>query len=134
MVFDLDGTLVESNIDYERMGEEIKILLDEMGMQTKVEDRRKAYMVIRGGAESLLEYGLPLENLDATLIRLDEILNKIELEAIPTTLLKPNAVETLQKLNEKGYRLGIATRGHGKYAQETLRKFDLTKYFHCVLA
>lgn len=134
VVFDLDGTLVESHIDYDKMGGEIKELLDSMGIKTHIEDRRKAYMVIRGGADSLLEYGLPEENLNQTFNELDKILNKIELEAIPTTTLKPHAQETLQKLREHGYKLGIATRGHAEYALKTLNKFNLRSYFNGVLA
>jgi phosphoglycolate phosphatase len=134
VVLDLDGTLVESHIDYDKMGEEIKELLDRMGIKTHIEDRRKAYMVIRGGADSLLEYGLPEENLNQTFNELDKILNKIELEAIPTTTLKPHAQETLQKLREHGYKLGIATRGHAEYALKTLNKFNLRSYFNGVLA
>ena len=133
VVFDLDGTLVESHIDYEKMGEKIRDLLIEMGIKTHVEDRRKAYMVIRQGAESLLEYGLPPENLETTLTRLDQVMNSIELEALPTMRLKPNAVETLTELQEAGYRLGIATRSHGEYAAQALEKFNLTHYFHGVI-
>jgi phosphoglycolate phosphatase-like HAD superfamily hydrolase len=133
VVFDLDGTLVESHINYEKMGEKIRDLLIEMGMKTHIEDRRKAYMVIRQGAQSLIEYGLPPDNLQTTLIRLDEVMNSIELEALPSMLLKPNAVETLTELQEIGYRLGIATRSHGAYASHALRKFNLTSYFHGVI-
>jgi phosphoglycolate phosphatase len=133
VVFDLDGTLVESHIDYETMGEQIKTLLAEMGMKTHIEDRRKAYQVIRGGAETLLEYGLPKENLDTTLYELNNIMNNIELQAIPTMLLKSNAIETLRELQTKNYRIGIATRSHGEYATQVLKKFNLTSYFHGVI-
>ena len=133
VVFDLDGTLVESHIDYEKMGTQIKELLEEMGMNEHIEDRRKAYAVIRGGAETLLEYGLPKENLEPTLNRLDQIMNNIELEAIPTMQLKPNAAETLIKLQEYSIRLGVATRSHGGYAIQALNKFNLTHYFHGVI-
>jgi len=133
VVFDLDGTIVESHINYEKMGEQIRDLLAEMGMKTHIEDRRKAYMVIRQGAQSLIEYGLPKENLETTLKRLDQVMNNIELEALPTMLLKPNAVKTLTELQETGYKLGIATRSHGEYAQQALMKFNLTHYFHGVI-
>jgi phosphoglycolate phosphatase len=133
VVFDLDGTLVESHIDYEKMGEQIKVLLSKMGMTEHIEDRRKAYQVIRGGAESLLEFGLPKENLDATLRELDNVMNGIELDALPTMLLKPNAHETLTVLQKDGYRLGIATRSHGGYAVKALTKFNMSHYFHGVI-
>ena len=133
VVFDLDGTLVESHINYEKMGEQIKVLLAEMGMTEHIEDRRKAYQVIRGGAETLLEFGLPEENLEATLRELDNVMNGIELEALPTMLLKPNAHETLQELREEGYRMGIATRSHGEYAIKVLDKFNMHQYFHGII-
>ena len=133
VVFDLDGTLVESHIDYEKMGGQIRDLLVEMGMKTIIEDRRKAYMIIRGGAETLLDYGLPKENLETTLKTLDTVMNNIELEALPTMLLKPNVVETLTELREKNYRLGIATRSHGEYAVQALKKFNLTGFFHGII-
>ena len=133
VVFDLDGTLVESHIDYEKMGEQIKMLLNEMGMTEHIEDRRKAYQVIRGGAETLIEYGLPPENLEATLRGLDDVMNGIELEALPTMLLKPNAIETLTELQENGYKMGIATRSHGAYAVKVLDKFNMSNYFNGVI-
>jgi phosphoglycolate phosphatase len=133
VVFDLDGTIVESHINYEKMGEQIRDLLKEMGLKEEIEDRRKAYAVIRGGSETLIQYGLPKDRLDETLCRLDIIMNNVELEALPTMLLKPNAFETLNILFEDGYRLGIATRSHGEYTTQTLRKFKLTHLFHGVI-
>ena len=133
VVFDLDGTLVESKINYEKMGEEIKELLGRKGMKEHIEDRRKAYQVIRGGAETLLEFGLPQENLDSTLIELDKVMNNIELEALPTMSLKPNAVKTVRSLHESGYRLGICTRSHRLYADKTLEMYNMDKYFHAVV-
>ena len=133
IVFDLDGTLVESHIDYERMGEEIKKLLMRMGMKENIEDRRKAYIVTRKGAESLLENGLPPENLKITLHELNILMNTIELEALPTILPKPNVEKTLRKLHRSGIKLGIATRSHGEYANRSLRKFNILHYFHGVI-
>ncbi len=133
VVFDLDGTLVESKIDYEKMGEQIRDLLGRMGMNEHIEDRRKAYRIIKGGAETLLEYGLPEENLAETLEELDNIMNNIELDALPTMALKPNAVETIKALHEQGYRLGICTRSHRHYADKTLEMYDMDGYFHSVV-
>lgn len=134
VVFDLDGTLVESRIDYEKMGTQIRELLGRMGMEEHIEDRRKAYMVTQGGAKSLLEYGLPPENLERTLVELDRVMNRIELDALPTMKLKPNAVETIKALHADGYRLGICTRSHRAYADRTLEMYGLDSLFHAVVA
>lgn len=134
VVFDLDGTLVESRIDYEKMGTQIRELLGRMGMEEHIEDRRKAYMVTQGGAKSLLEYGLPPENLERTLVELDRVMNRIELDALPTMKLKPNAVETIKALHADSYRLGICTRSHRAYADRTLEMYGLDSLFHAVVA
>lgn len=134
VVFDLDGTLVESRIDYEKMGTQIRELLGRMCMEEHIEDRRKAYMVTQGGAKSLLEYGLPPENLERTLVELDRVMNRIELDALPTMKLKPNAVETIKALHADSYRLGICTRSHRAYADRTLEMYGLDSLFHAVVA
>ena len=134
VVFDLDGTLVESKINYEKMGEQIKELLARKGMKERIEDRRKAYQVIRGGAQTLLEFGLPTENLESTLVELDQVMNDIELEALPTMMLKPNALETIKTLHGVGYMLGICTRSHRLYADRTLKKYGMGMYFNAVVA
>ena len=134
VVFDLDGTLVESQIDYQEMGKQIKELLGRKGMKEHIEDRRKAYQIIREGAESLLKFGLPPENLESTLIELDQVMNSLELEALPTMKLKPNAVETIQALHAEGYRLGICTRSHREYADRTLEMYGMDSLFHAVVA
>jgi len=134
VVFDLDGTLVESKINYEKMGEQIKELLGRKGMSEHIEDRRKAYQVIRGGAQTLLEFGLPKENLESTLIELDQVMNNIELEALPTMKLKPNAIETIETLHGVGFKLGICTRSHREYADRTLEMYGMSDYFQAVVA
>ena len=134
VIFDLDGTLVESKINYQKMGEHIKELLGRKGMVEHIEDRRKAYQVIRGGAETLIEFGLPKENLESTLIELDQVMNNIELEALPTMQLKQNAVKTIETLHGVGYMLGICTRSHRLYADKTLEMYGMDKYFNAVVA
>ncbi len=134
VVFDLDGTLVESKIDYKKMGEQIKELLGRMGMKEHIGDRRKAYMVTQGGAQTLLEYGLPRDNLESTLIELDQVMNSIELDALPTMKLMPHAIETIQALHGEGYRLGICTRSHRAYADRALEMYGMDGFFHAVVA
>ena len=134
VVFDLDGTLVESKINYQKMGEQIKELLGRKGMGEHIEDRRKAYQVIRGGAETLLEFGLPKENLESTQVELDQVMNTIELEALPTMQLKPNAIKTIETLHGVGYMLGICTRSHRLYADRTLEMYGMDRYFNAVVA
>jgi HAD superfamily hydrolase (TIGR01509 family) len=134
VIFDLDGTLMDSKIDYEKMGNRIKELLASRGLPEPLEDRRKVYQVIRGGAATLREYGLPEASLEATMAEMETIMNDIELEALVTMALKPYAREVIAELHREGLCLGVATRSHREYTLRGLKKYDLLCFFHQVVA
>jgi phosphoglycolate phosphatase len=134
VVFDLDGTLMESSIDYEKMGSLIKELLVSMGLPEPLEDRRKVYRVIRGGAATLQEYGLPEANLESTMAEMETIMNAVELEGLEAITLKPHAREAVEELHEQGLRLGVATRSHREYALRCLERHDILRFLHHVVA
>ncbi len=134
VVFDLDGTLMDSKIDYERMSNRIKELLVSTGLPEPLEDRRKVYRVIRGGAASLREYGLPEASLQAAMAEMEAIMNGIELEGLDAITLKPHAREAVEALHGEGLRLGVATRSHREYTIRSLEKHDLLRFFHSVVA
>jgi HAD superfamily hydrolase (TIGR01549 family) len=134
IVFDLDGTLMDSKIDYPRMGQLISEVLQRYGMEEPLQDRRKVYRVIRGGARTLREYGHPEENIPTTLKEMEKVMDLIELEALITLKLKPHAREAVKILHDSGYKLGIATRSHREYTLQGLTKFGLIDYFTHIVA
>ena len=134
MVFDLDGTLMDSKIDYEKMGNRIRELLVSRGLPEPLEDRRKVYRVISGGAATLREYGLPEASLEATLAEMETIMNDIELEALDAMELKPYAREVVAELHGAGLGLGVATRSHREYTLRGLKRYDMLRFFHQVVA
>ena len=134
VVFDLDGTLMNSKIDYGKMGNKIRELLTSRGLPEPLEDRRKVYQVIRGGAATLREYGLPEASLEATMAEMETIMNDIELEALVAMELKPFAREVVAELHAAGLGLGVATRSHREYTLRGLKKHDMLRFFHQVVA
>ena len=134
VVFDLDGTLMDSKIDYEKMGNRIKALLASRGLPEPLEDRRKVYKVINGGAATLREYGLPEASLEATMAEMETIMNGIELEALDAMEMKPFAREVVAELHGEGLGLGVATRSHREYTLRGLKRYDMLRFFHHVVA
>ena len=134
VVFDLDGTLMDSKIDYEKMGNRIRELLVSRGLPEPLEDRRKVYRVISGGAATLREYGLPEASLEATLAEMETIMNGIELEALDAMELKPYARTVVAELHGEGIGLGVATRSHREYTLRGLKRYDMLRFFHQVVA
>lgn len=134
VVFDLDGTLMDSKIDYEKMGNRIRELLVSRGLPEPLEDRRKVYRVISGGAATLREYGLPEASLEATMAEMETIMNDIELEALDAMELKPYARTVVAELHGEGLGLGVATRSHREYTLRGLKRYDMLRFFHQVVA
>lgn len=134
VVFDLDGTLMDSKIDYEKRGNRIRELLVSRGLPEPLEDRRKVYRVISGGAATLREYGLPEASLEATMAEMETIMNDIELEALDAMELKPYAREVVAELHGEGLGLGVATRSHREYTLRGLKRYDMLRFFHQVVA
>ncbi len=134
VVFDLDGTLLDSKIDYEKMGAMIAEILRGHGYAGPLEDRRAVYRVIRGGEKELIENGLEGPALKEALALIEEAMDQVELEALPTNVLRPNAADAVKKLHGAGYKLGVATRSHREYTLRSLDAFSLTPYFNTIVA
>jgi len=92
------------------------------------------YGVIRGGEKELVENGLTGQPLKEALIMIEDAMNQVELEALPTNTLKPNAADTVRALHQAGLRLGIATRSHREYTDRSLQALGLVGYFTVVVA
>jgi phosphoglycolate phosphatase len=135
VVFDLDGTLQDSKIDYQMMTARVRqVLINEGISEDALGDRRAVYLIIRGGGDSLLELGVHGERVQAVLDLMTEAMNETELEAIDRVEPKPNAHKTLDILHRNGILLGIATRSHRVYAEKCLAKMGMRHYIRGMLA
>ena len=135
VVFDLDGTLQDSKIDYQKMTERVRqILISEGIPESALGDRRAVYLIIRGGEDSLLELGVRNDRVQAVLDLMTEAMNVTELEATDRVEPKRNAHQTLETLHRNGILLGIATRSHRVYAERCLAKMGMRHYILGLLA
>jgi phosphoglycolate phosphatase len=135
VVFDLDGTLIVSNHDYDEMAKRVKLILGEAGVPTDaLSQQGRIWEIIQGGVRSLQELGLPPERIKDILGRIDEALNEVEVSSVGLVVLKPGATELLEHLRERGIKVGIATRSCGEYARMSMVISRLAEYFDVVLA
>ena len=135
VVFDLDGTLQDSKIDYQKMTERVREILIREGVpQSALSDRRAVYLIIRGGGDSLLELSVRDERVQTVLDLMTEAMNETELEATDSVKPKRNALQTLETLHRNGILLGIATRSHRAYAERCLAKMGMRHYILGMLA
>jgi len=135
VIFDLDGTLVDSKIDYERMAGMIREVLSVAGVpEERLTDRRKIYQIIRGGDKVLAEMGVEPTKRTKISSDMEKIMNQVELEGAHLAKPMRNASETLRALRTRGLGIGIATRGCRDYAVESMKLTGIQGYVDKCLA
>src|SRR5437870_4565812 len=101
VVFDLDGTLVDSRLDFDAMRREMELPSNEPILES-------------------------LAKLDAAhAARCHEILHRHELAGAERAVLLPGARELVAALHARGIRQAVATRNSRRITETTLLKLDL---------
>jgi phosphoglycolate phosphatase len=118
VLFDLDGTLVDSGIDFGLMRWEMLALAAEVGCDVAGLEGEDILVIrdlacARAGDPTAIR-----ERAEARLVA-------IEREALERATPVPGAAEVLAALRERGMRLGIVTRNCGEIAEESMRRWDL---------
>jgi len=131
VVFDLDGTLIDSEPDLRAA---LNRLLEEMGR--RLVRRDEVVMMIGDGIPKLVERALeatggPIgDGLQPAITRYS-----IFYERAPADLsvLFPGVTEMLAKLQAEGARMGLCTNKPEKPARDILEIFGIAKYFDAVV-
>jgi HAD superfamily hydrolase (TIGR01509 family) len=100
-IFDLDGTLVDSRLDFDAMRREIGL----------------------DSGTPVIEGVLSLAGSDAT--RAWEIVERHERIGAETATVIPGVEDLLEELRRREIHIGIVTRNGGSFARETLRRLGL---------
>ena len=134
IVFDLDGTLIHSTIDFRKMKRNMIKVLEENDVPSGVLTTNMITVDILEKAEHYWDTAQRPEEKRAELRTvMEELMNKGELEAIPLVDEIEGTSQALHKLREQGYILAILTRSHYEYAIEALKKIGAYDCFDVVL-
>jgi phosphoglycolate phosphatase len=135
IVFDLDGTLIDSRHDYAEMKRRAIEVLSDAGVPARDPDEAGPIWEIRlRGMEHLLMNGATEERWREVDALVTDALNEVELSALEDAMPMPGAAETLRDILCRGVRIGVATRSHREYALEALSRSDLSRYVEVILA
>ena len=120
--FDMDGTLLDTAIDYEKLGNAERYVLEGLGVpDPEISSSPDDTEVIRSGVEYLNRNGNPI-----TFDELCELVNQrasdVEMESVETARCFPGVERMLDELRSEGYPLGLLTRGQRLYAESALRR------------
>ena len=120
-MFDLDGTLIQSAVDFVKLKRETIRRLSELQVPTdELSEKMKTYEIMAKvrqlTASGKLDLSYPEIVAETTLIW-----NRVELETVRNTERIPGAERALIQLRSKGMCIGVITRGCGDYAAKALR-------------
>ncbi len=108
VVFDFDGTLAETNIDFAKMRSRIVEHMQAWGLwEDGLDDGKYILDIIDIGKSKLGDDADRIAEFQAAA---DTILEEVELETCSHAAPFPGVVEALNQLKEHGYRVGIVTR------------------------
>lgn len=131
VVFDLDGTLIDSEPDLRAA---LNKLLDELGRRAVT--RPEVVMMIGDGVPKLVERALAATGGRAETDTGDPVARYMAFyNAAPADLstLFPGAVDLLAELHAAGTKLGLCTNKPEAPAREILRLFGIDGYFGAVV-
>ena len=124
-LFDLDGTLVETNIDFPLMKQSMIALAVEQGLDQAILAELDILGIVEDAANSLVSLGKPNE-AQILRVRAMSILQDIELKHASHTQEIPFARDLIIQLREKGIGIGIVTRNCRKASEMSLKIADIS--------
>lgn len=130
IVFDLDGTLVESSHDFRRMRLQTIAVAQKYGVRPGLlKPDQPVARLMDTATQELLAARAP----EGTVFRFEhevhQLIDSIELEALPRTVARPGAAELLKDLTARGFRLAILTRSCEEFSRGALARTALAEYF-----
>jgi HAD superfamily hydrolase (TIGR01549 family) len=134
IIFDLDGTVIHSEIDFYKMKSRMIKIFECNGIESgllKLTETTVA--ILKKANEKLLEQEKTPDEIERIESELEEVMNQVEHEALP--FIKPieSAAEAIKKIKKMGFKLAILTRSNQKYAIEALKKISAYEYFDVIL-
>jgi len=127
--FDLDGTLVEFNLDvYGSKVEVLKVIRSIMPNLEGLDGTKNYYMMldkVRASSNKIV--------YEDVRERVYNVLNTYEERAARETELRTNAIEVLRELRNSGKKLALLTNSGRKAVNFVLRKFQMGAYFDIIL-
>ena len=134
VIFDLDGTLIKSKIDFVKMKNMIIDHFRSLGVNSEdFSPSRPTFEIVQKGIE-LFRKKWPEGIVSEVRRHIDKIMTDVEMEQIDSVSVIAGVSETMKLLKEKRIKIGILTRSCREYALKSLETAGLSKLVDSVAA
>jgi HAD superfamily hydrolase (TIGR01509 family) len=133
VVFDLDGTLANFNVDYRTVRAEVRSFLIRQGLPASILSINESIFEMLKKAEIFFKnHSKPKSKMEEIRNKASEIAEKYEFEAAKTTSLLPGVMETLKALKRMDLKMGLCTINSEKSTNYILKRFGIADLFDAV--
>jgi HAD superfamily hydrolase (TIGR01549 family) len=130
IIFDLDGTLIDFNLDYRSVRGDIRDHLLAFGIPSSVlPSNDTVFKMLKKADIFFLNSGKSPTFINKIRSEVFTIADKYELEAARETNLLPGAIETLKNLKNMNMKIGLFTLSGDKSVNYVLKRFRLYNFF-----
>ncbi|MEM2144843.1 MAG: HAD family hydrolase [Candidatus Jordarchaeaceae archaeon] len=135
VIFDLDGTLINSAIQFDKMKRKIIAFLQASGVTPGLLNESLLNIeIIKLAVSDLQKKGFSEKQIGEILSQVSDIMSEVELESVDDASLIEDVPKTLSSLKLRGLKLGVMTRSCREYVQRLFNKFGLDIFFDAVAA
>lgn len=126
VLFDLDGTLVHSTVNFLKLKKQTLDLLARVGLSHDLFSLdMKTYEILQLASSYFEKRGYSESDIEKIFTNIERVWNQIELELVGKTTSIDGVRETLRELKKRELKIGVVTRGCRKYAEDALRRSSL---------
>ncbi len=137
VIFDLDGTLANFNLDFKALRADVRSHLIRAGVPTSVLTVNESIFEMLKKSEIFFKNGDKTNSakvFEQVRTQALAIAEKYEMEAATTTSLQTGAVEMLKELKAMSLKIGLCTTNSEKAAKYILQRFKIEDYFKTIVS
>ena len=133
VIFDLDGTLADFNLNYKTVRTDVKSFLTKEGLPSSILSTRESIFEMLKKTEIFLKNNGKSAEVKRIREKALRIAEEHELEAAKNTSLLPGVRETLKALRKMKLKLALFTINSEKSAKYILQRFKIAKFFDVLI-